>query len=257
MNITVDGYNINYKITGEGDKTLTVLQGWGTAMELYDPVAEILGGAYRVLQFDLPGFGSSTEPEDSWSVGQYADFVVKFLRELGIEKTSLLGHSYGGRVIIELASRNELEFEIDKIILMDSAGVMPERTAAQERSIKKYKMLKALANTKLAQLMCPELIEEWQRNQGSADYKNASPVMRSTLVKAVNYDQTHLMPKIDEETLLVWGDLDDATPISDAYTMEKLIPNNGLAVIKGAGHYSFLEQPETFRHILESFLLNE
>ena len=131
MNITVDGYNINYKITGEGEKTLTVLQGWGTAMELYDPVAEILGGAYRVLQFDLPGFGSSTEPEDSWSVGQYADFVVKFLRELGIEKTSLLGHSYGGRVIIELASRNELEFEIDKIILMDSAGVMPERTAAQ------------------------------------------------------------------------------------------------------------------------------
>lgn len=255
MYMTVDGYNINYKTTGDGDKTLVVLQGWGTAMELYDSVAEILGHKYRVVQFDMPGFGASDEPEDSWSVGQYADFVLKFFDSLDIKKTSLLGHSYGGRVIIELAARNSLPVEIEKIILMDSAGVMPERTPAQQRSIKKYKMLKALANTKLAQMMCPELIEEWQRNQGSADYKNASPVMRSTLVKAVNYDQTHLLPKIDEETLLIWGDMDDATPISDAYTMERLIPNNGLAVIKGAGHYSFLEQPETFRHILESFLL--
>ena len=57
MNIVVDGYNICYKTTGTGDKTVVILQGWGTDLGVYDSVAGVIDGSrYRVIQFDFPGF---------------------------------------------------------------------------------------------------------------------------------------------------------------------------------------------------------
>ena len=56
MNIVVDGYNICYKTTGTGDKTVVILQGWGTDLGVYDSVAGVIDGSrYRVIQFDFPG----------------------------------------------------------------------------------------------------------------------------------------------------------------------------------------------------------
>ena len=93
---------------------------------------------------------------------------------------------------------------------------------------------------------------------GSADYRAASPLMRQILVNVVNEDLTDLLPKIKQETLLIWGTNDTATPIADAHIFEKEISaagtDVGLAEIKNAGHYSFLEQPVVFANIIKSFL---
>ena len=78
-------------------------------------------------------------------------------------------------------------------------------------------------------------------------------MMKKCMVMAVNEDLTECLPKIKQETLLIWGDKDTATPISDAKLMEEKIPDAGLAVISGAGHFSFLEQPAVFRSIMRSY----
>lgn len=257
MFLNIDGYEINYTVTGKGEQTLVILQGWGTELTVYDSVAACVSDRYRVVQFDFPGFGKSTEPAEPWSVEDYAQFFIKFMDALQIRRASLLGHSYGGRVIIRLAAKESLPFEIDRIVLVDSAGVLPEKTAKQKWSVRRYKFLKKIVSMKLAQAICPELIEEWRNSQGSADYRNATPIMRQCLVKAVNEDLTPLMPKIRQDTLLVWGDQDDATPLSDAKIMEEKIPESGLAVIQGAGHYCFLEQPQVFRRIMQSYFRTE
>lgn len=71
--------------------------------------------------------------------------------------------------------------------------------------------------------------------------------------KAVNEDLTELLPRIRQDTLLIWGDLDTATPIADAKLMEEKIPGAGLAVIPGTGHFSFLENPALFRSIMQAY----
>lgn len=253
MNIEVDGYNICYKISGNGDETVVMLQGWGTDLGVYDSVAESINEKYTFVQFDLPGFGGSDEPREAWNVDAYADFFCKFMDALHIKKAILIGHSYGGRVIIKLAARKQLSFEISRIVLIDSAGILPKRTFIQKVNIKKYKLLKKILNMKMVYAMFPELIDDWRSRQGSADYRNASPMMRNCLVMAVNEDLTGLLPEIKQDTLLIWGDMDTATPISDAKIMEEKIPNSGLAVLKGAGHFSFLEQPTVFRNIMRSY----
>ena len=118
---------------------------------------------------------------------------------------------------------------------------------------KKYKLLKKLFDIKLIYALFPELVDDWRSRQGSADYRNATPIMRACLVMAVNEDLSHLLPKIKQDTLLIWGDLDTATPISDAKQMEEMIENSGLVVLSGTGHYSFLEKPAQFREIMRSY----
>ena len=255
MNIVVDGYNICYKTTGTGDKTVVILQGWGTDLGVYDSVAGVIDGSrYRVIQFDFPGFGSSDEPKEPWDVDGFADFFCRFMEVMQVKQATLIGHSYGGRVIIKLAARESIPFEITNIILIDSAGVLPVRTTAQKWKIRKYKILKKFLNLKLIYAMFPEVIDDWRSRQGSADYRNATPMMRQCMVKAINEDLTELLPKIRQEVLLIWGDQDTATPIRDAHIMEENIPNCGLAVIPGTGHFSFLEKPAQFRGIMEAYL---
>lgn len=78
--------------------------------------------------------------------------------------------------------------------------------------------------------------------------------MRAIMSKVVNEDLCHLMPSIKAPTLLIWGENDTATPISDARKMEKLIPGAGLVSFPGCGHYSFLDNPVQFAAVLRSFL---
>ncbi len=254
MNILIDGYNINYKISGAGSSTVVILQGWGTSLSVYDSVAACLNDRYKVVQFDFPGFGGSDEPREPWGVDEYTVFFTKFMQELNIKSATLIGHSYGGRVIIKLCSKNNIPFKIERIVLTDSAGILPVKSFSQKLKIKKYKIIKKIVNMKLVEKICPELINEWRSKQGSEDYRNATPIMRQCLVKAVNEDLTDLLPNIECDTLLIWGDADTATPLSDGKIMEEKIPEAGLAVIKGAGHFCFLEQPVLFRNILNSFL---
>lgn len=147
-----------------------------------------------------------------------------------------------------MASSRALPFTIDKIILVDSAGIRPEKTAAQKRKESVVKFGKKLVSGS------PKLLNKLQSMTGSADYRAASPLMRQILVNVVNEDLTDLLPKIKQETLLIWGTLDTATPISDAEKMEELLPDAGLARIEGAGHFSFLDNAALFNSILSSYL---
>ena len=255
MEITVDGHKVRYQISGEGDKTIVILQGWGTTYEAYDPIMRLLSPHMRVVQFDMPGFGRSPEPEKAWSVLDYTEFFIKFVEALGLKKVILMGHSYGGRVIIRLASRkpSEIPFEIERLVMVDAAGILPRRSPAQLRKIARYKRLKAFLSFPPVYALFKEPIEQWKSRQGSDDYRNATPLMRQALVMAVNEDLSDLLPDIPYETLLVWGDQDTATPLSDGEKMDSLIPDSGLAVIHGAGHFSYLDQPTVFANIMKAY----
>ena len=136
---------------------------------------------------------------------------------------------------------------------MGSAGIVHEKTFKQKMAVKRFKFLRGLFNIKYIYWLFPEIIDDWRSRQGSADYRSATPVMRNTLVMAVNEDLRDLLPKIDRETLLIWGDKDTATPIGDAKIMEEKIKGSGLVVLEGSTHYAFLEQPAKFRSIIRSF----
>ena len=167
-----------------------------------------------------------------------------------------MGHSFGGRVIIKLAGNEEthpLPFEIEGIVLIDAAGIKAEQTPAQRKSVRRFKRLKKFFAIPAVHWFAPDVIDEWLKNQGSADYRNASPIMKKAMVMAISEDLSDLLPHIKEDTLLIWGANDTATPLKDGKKMEALIPDSGLCVIENAGHFSFAEQPAVFAGIMANY----
>ncbi len=97
-------------------------------------------------------------------------------------------------------------------------------------------------------------LEQRLQNAGSADYRALSKLMKQTFIKVVNEDLTPLLKNINESALLVWGSEDSETPLYMAKTMERLIPDAGLVVFNGAGHFSYLDEFHRFMAVLKSFL---
>ena len=145
MKLNIDGISVNCSDSGSGDVVL-ILQGWGTNMSLYSALAAHLAQNMRVILPELPGFGETAEPAEPFSADDYADFVEKLLRELGITRCSLIGHSNGGRIIMKLVTRKQSEFKYDRIVFMDSAGIVHEKTAKQKAKQASYKLGKKILN---------------------------------------------------------------------------------------------------------------
>ena len=93
-----------------------------------------------------------------------------------------------------------------------------------------------------------------KKHIGSTDYKNASDMMRKIMVEHVNYDISDKLNKIKCPTLLIWGTLDKAVSINDAYELEKLIDNCGLVTYDGCSHYAYLERFDQTIRVLKSFI---
>ena len=250
------GEKIAYSKFGSGEKLLVILHGWGCCKEMFAPIAEHLARRYTVVVPDLPGFGESPEPSRPFSVDDYTDTMIDFIKSFGFDTVSLLGHSYGGRIIIKLFSKGDLPFEIERVCLVDAAGIKPKKSLAQKLSLLCYKGGRRILSLPPLQKLFPDAIEKWRAKRGSADYNSASEVMKKTLVLAVNEDLTDCLKNITAPTLLFWGDKDDATPLSDAKIMEKKIPDAGLVVLKGGSHFSFLENTPYFLRVADAFFEN-
>ena len=244
-----NGIELSYSIEGEGD-AVVLLHGWGCDKSIWKSSIEALRSNFRVVAVDFAGFGASEEPDTIWGVEEYTCSVEALLKELNIQSPTLVGHSFGGRVSILYASRNEVK----SVVLTDAAGVKPRRSFSYYRKVYTYKLLKRALPLLIGEKKAQMLLDQRRAKSGSSDYNRATPMMRAILSKCVNEDLCYAMPKISAPTLLFWGDMDTATPISDAHKMAKLILDAGLVVAEGAGHFAFLERPGLWLETLKSFL---
>jgi pimeloyl-ACP methyl ester carboxylesterase len=238
--IDIDGIRTRYRRVGDGPEVL-VLHGWGARIEAVGPI---------IYAPDLPGFGETgPPPPQPWGVADYASWTRALMTELGLRRPSIVGHSRGATIAIKLAA--EHPDLVDKLVLVDAAGIRPRRTWRHRRRVATAKLAKHASRVfgGPGRRWRERVIE---RN-ASEDYKAAGE-MRPTLVRLVNEDITALLPSVGASTLLVWGDRDDATPLSDGQTMERLIPDAGLVVFEGAGHFSYLDERHRFAVVASHFL---
>ncbi len=247
------GLTVHYDESGDGP-LVVLLHGWGSNAALFRPIARVMAQKYHVVAPDFPGCGGTSEPPEPWGMDEYVDFASSFIASFGVDQAIVLGHSHGGRVAIRLATDPGLPFTVTKMILVDSAGIVPQRSWRYHARVKAFKAGKAVLRSAPVRAVAPHALDQLQQAMGSTDYAAASPVMRASLVKVVNADLAPLLPAIKAETLLIWGEDDTATPLSDGQAMEAAIPGSGLVVLPRAGHFSFLDQPYTFAKVIESFL---
>jgi pimeloyl-ACP methyl ester carboxylesterase len=238
---------------GPGDVPIVVLHGWGAHIEAVAPILGALDGASELVALDLPGFGDSDSPPVAWGSADYARFVAEFLDQLGVGRAHLVGHSHGGRVAIVLAT--EAPERVERLLLIDSAGLRPRRGLRYHRRVAVAKLGRAVA--RVGGAPGRRLQERMRARVASRDYLEASEAMRGTFRTVIAEDLSDRLRRIAAPTLLVWGERDDDTPLWMARRMEELIPDAGLVVLDGAGHYSYADAPGQFAAVARRFLLEQ
>lgn len=241
MKIVIDDLNIHYELYGNKGKSAILLHGWGQNTEMMAFIGEYLKKHFKVYNLDFPGFGLSDEPMVAWGCEDYTNFLHNFCTKLKIDNPILIGHSFGCRIALRYAHK----YDVHRMVLTGAAGIKDDHSVSWY--IKTY-------SYKLAKKLFPEYAKKYSEKLGSSDYKNASGVMRQTLVKVVNDDVKDLLKDINVETLLVYGDKDEATPIEKGRLMEKLMPEATLVVFENDDHYAYIHQANRFCAVLDAFL---
>ncbi|MDQ4096053.1 MAG: alpha/beta fold hydrolase [Actinomycetota bacterium] len=242
----VGGHDVRVLRSGGGEPVL-VLHGWGGRIESMAPVVNCLRPHMEVIALDLPGFGESPAPRGVWGTADYAQFVADVLSDLGIERAHFVGHSFGAKTSLYLAATQAAA--VDKLVIVGSSGLTspPSAKVRAKRAVSKV----ARAAGKLGG-PGQKLRDAVYDRIASQDYKDAGP-MRPIMVKVVNEDIGYLLHRVRSSTLLVWGSEDDAVPLAHARAMESLIPDSGLVVFEGAGHFAYLDEPDRFCRVVKHF----
>jgi pimeloyl-ACP methyl ester carboxylesterase len=249
--LRVAGLRVRCTRAGAGDPVL-VLPGWGASIEAVAPIVTALREVATVYAVDLPGFGESDPPPEAWSSVEYARFVDALFDVLDVDAATVIGHSNGGRVAIRLAV--DFPDRVEKLVLVNSAGIRPRRTVGYRARVALYKVGKLAA--RVGGRPGAALQRRIVRRVASSDYLDAGP-LRGTLVRVVNEDLRDCLPRIRVPALLIWGGRDRETPVADGRLMERMIPDAGLVVFEEAGHYSYLDAPGSFAKVVRYFVQTE
>ena len=124
MEIIINNKRINYEISGKGNPVV-LLHGWLANLDTMKPLANRLSQKFKVYNIDIIGFGKSELPDKPMNTDDYGNFLKDLLEKLEIKNPILIGHSNGGRMIINAVGRGIVKPK--KIVLIDSAGIKPKR----------------------------------------------------------------------------------------------------------------------------------
>ena len=193
MNITVDGLNIEYTEKGAGIPVL-LLHGWNSSFEVYGGIISALCDRCRLVAVNFPGCGGSDTMKEPWTLDDYSDFVLKFMKAVNLDNPIMIGHSHGGRVILKMAATGTVK--PPKIVLLDSAGLIPKKSANQKIRAKSFKAIKRVLTLPVIKNHSEGLLDKARKHYGSADYNAAPEGLRKTMVSLVNTDLRNIISNI-------------------------------------------------------------
>ncbi len=229
---------------GEAAPWVLALHGWARTHADFAGVLGSRNGLPELdgVALDLPGFGSTPPPPAAWGSAEYADLVAEVLGSMG-EKAVVLGHSFGGRVAIELAARHGER--LAGLVLTGVPIFRPE--GARTRTAPSYRVLRRLARLGL---LGEERLERARRHHGSRDYREATGVLRAVLVRVLSERYEDALARIACPVTLVWGELDRVAPVEVARRAASLIGAPEVVVVPGTGHLLPTESPGALREAL-------
>src|SRR6185503_1738862 len=234
---TVNGYRIHYYALGpERGRPVVLVHGLGGRAEDWEKLAPFLRRAgYRVYLPDLPGFGQSERPSSfSYSVTEQSKIVVGFLNALGLKQVDLGGWSMGGWIVQLVAANNP--DRVSRLMLFDSAGLYVK----PEWDTKLFTPISPAEIEKLDKLLMPHppsLPDFVARDIMRVSQEHAWVMHRSLDTMLQGRETTDaLLPQLKMRVLIVWGELDQITPLSEGKNIHKLIPQSQMDVVAGCGH---------------------
>ena len=219
---------------------MLLLHGYGSRKESFYYQIKSLSERFCTVAPDFPCFGGSEQTDRAWGVGDYAEWLEKFIKNMRLDRPHIIAHSFGARVAFKLLSeRGELA---ERLVICGGAGIVKPRSLRYIRGVNAYRRVKKLF---------PKFAE---KHFGSKEYRTLSPMMKESYKLIVNEDLKDCAKKICNPTLLLYGENDTVTPPGEeGEIFHNLIAGSRLFILSG-GHFGFCEYPEIYNQKISEFL---
>jgi 2-hydroxymuconate-semialdehyde hydrolase len=261
--IVAAGIETNYHDMGAGDPVL-MIHGSGPGVSAWANwrlVMPVLAAQARVVAPDMAGFGFSGRPDGyAYSMDNWVKQAVGLLDALGIEKTDLVGNSFGGALALALAIRHPER--VRRLVLMGSVGVPFEITEGLDavwgytpsfenmrRIMDYFAWDRSLVNDELAQLRYEASIRPGFQESFAAMF----PAPRQRWVDAMTSADADIRA-IEHETLIIHGRDDRVIPLETSLALHQRISRSQLHVFGRCGHWTQIEQAARFARLVGDFL---
>lgn len=249
----VERVRLRLRDTGPRDAPAVILlHGFGASLDTWEPWARTLSTRFRVIRFDLPGFGlTGPDPTGDYSDARQRQILLGLLDQLHIERASLVGNSLGGRIAWNFAAHHP--DRVARLVLVSPDGFAspgfgydrpPEVPLAMQalpyvapRSMLRANLAAAYAN--------PNALTEATLTR-YRDLLLAPGVRRAILARTeqtILRDPAPTLTRISAPTLLLWGEEDGMIPISNAEDYLRYLPDATLVRLPNLGHLPFEEDP--------------
>jgi pimeloyl-ACP methyl ester carboxylesterase len=270
--ITLHGHRVSYRRDGWGPVVL-LIHGITGSSQTWEDVIPLLSEHHTVLAPDLLGHGDSAKPRGDYSLGAYASGIRDLMQAVGHERATVVGHSLGGGVAMQMAY--QFPEMVERLVLVSSGGLGREvnfflRAATLPGS---EWVLPLLASggvlsaggsiggflRSLGMRAGPDLQEMW-RGFASLHDAEARQAFIHTLRGIVEpggqrvsaRDRLYLAQEVP--TLLMWGERDPIIPVEHAFSANDEIPGSRLEVLPNAGHFPYRDDPRQFAALLSEFI---
>lgn len=224
------------------------LHGWKQDRHTWDGVVEHLKQDFTCWTLDLPGFGQNPRPDTAWTPADYANWVGEFVQKNSIKNPIIVGHSFGGRVAIILASDPSIfHIPYSIFVLYATPGFrqpLPRFTSmagALARATKSWTPLRKFP-----------LVKQIKEHLQSRDFKESDD-MQDIFVATIEYDLSAKMTAIKTPTMLIWGEKDVEVPLKIGIAMQAAIPDSVLKIMPSGSHFAHRENPALFAGLVRKF----
>ena len=264
--VEIDGLRIHFKDEGAGP-TLLLLHGTASSLHTWDGWASELGGDFRLLRLDLPGFGlTGPDPLRDYSIARRLEVLAAFLDRLGVGECAVAGNSLGGHIAWQLAARRPER--VGRLVLIDPAGY-PEEAQGDRFAILDLGRVPGLrrllarltprflvaAGVRQAYgnpaLLAPEVVDRYYRlllREG-----NRGALLDSLAGEGAERDHRPLAT-ITQPALVMWGREDRLIPVALAERFHRDLPRSELKIYDGVGHMAMEEIPARSARDARAFL---
>lgn len=268
--VSIDDMEVHFRDEGIKSDSLPIvlIHGTGASLHTFDEWTLELSKTRRVVRMDLPGFGlTGPFPDGQYSMDRYVAYIHSFLNSRQITKCVLGGNSLGGRVSWNFTVKYpEL---VDRLILIDASGYpMKAKSVPIAFKVAGIPILNKALTFITPKFMARSSLENVYADKSKVTDELVDRYFELTLregnrqglvdrVTMKNDPDAHLLiKKIQQPTLLMWGEEDLLVPLEIAQLFQKDLPNNTLVILKNAGHVPMEESPKESLQPLLDFLNN-
>ena len=266
--ISINGIETHFRDEGSTADSIPIvlIHGTGASLHTFDAWTDDLIQDYRVVRLDLPGYGLSEPFIDSdYSIDHYVSFIDDFLKEQKIERCIIGGNSLGGHIAWQYTLQHAEK--VDRLILIDAGGY-PSRSKSTPlafqlaeipivKNIFKFITPKFVVRSSIENVYAnpDKITEELINRYFELSLKEGN---RQAFIDRFQKQKTRAsheqIPKISQESLILWGEKDFLIPVENAYLFEKNLPNGTLVLFENLGHVPMEEDAEQSLNPVLNFL---